>query len=447
MNAINNQAAATNSFEGKVDNNPAVLAGTTTMHAVITIKSNAQGNGAAVGAAAMANGQRVLGFVVDCSGSMSGDKMRNARQATIRAVESLPEDGSTYFFVVRGGDTGQAIVSLQEATAANKARAVEVLKSRLTDEGGTYFARWLSAARGEFDRMPGAIKVLIFLTDGKNEGESGTNALDKELAKCSGLFEVESRGVGDSYVPEELRKIQKALGGSVDGFQRADQLAADFDQIVDRTKGLARSNVKLRIWAMMGARIAKLEQMTPQIVDLTSKLVASNKPLTMEVDTGAWGEEARTYMVKIEIDPANVGAADAGARRMANVTLAYVEGGVEHEVKLAAGGQVMIEWTADEKRSAVINPVVAHHSGQGEIARNIQEGVAAMNSGDNEKATRALGKALEQAHAAGNEEATRAIKKIITVDEKGTVRINKSASKGDVVSLDTASTRTRRVGK
>jgi len=70
-----------------------------------------------------------------------------------------------------------------------------------------------------------------------------------------------------------------------------------------------------------------------------------------------------------------------------------------------------------------------------------------MNSGDNEKATRALGKALEQAQAAGNEEATRAIKKIITVDEKGTVRINKSASKGDVVSLDTASTRTRRVGK
>ncbi len=72
--------------------------------------------------------------------------------------------------------------------------------------------------------------------------------------------------------------------------------------------------------------------------------------------------------------------------------------------------------------------------------------MAALQAGDEDKATKALGKARELAVSTGNEEATRRIDKIVKVDpDKGTVKIIKGADKGDVVNLDTASTRTRRI--
>ena len=73
--------------------------------------------------------------------------------------------------------------------------------------------------------------------------------------------------------------------------------------------------------------------------------------------------------------------------------------------------------------------------------------MAALTAGNEAEATRKLGKAMELAVATGNEEATKKLQKIITTDDKGTVKLNKGANKGDVVSLDTASTRTRRVAK
>jgi len=432
---------ANTSFEGRIDHNKDLADGANSVVAVVSIKSNSPG------AATGSNGakKRVLGFVVDGSGSMGGDKWRAAKQATIKAVEILPEDGNTYFFIINGGDEGKPEVKIQLVTAASKRQALADLAS-MKNIGGTYFARWLAAAREQFAKITGAINVLYFLTDGKNEGEPDPKILANELARCAGLFEVECRGVGDSYKPEELRIVQQALGGSVDGFQRPEELIADFKAVVERTQSLARSNVSLQIWTPVGVRIATIKQMTPQLLDLTGKLTAGANARLSRVDTGAWGEESRDYMVVAELAAEAVGKVGGPAKLVARVSLVEVVNGAEVETKLNEGGQITAEWTDDDKKSTVINPKVANYTGQAELARNIQEGVAALNAGDEDKATKALGKARELAVATGNDEATKRIDKIVKVDpDKGTVKIIKGADKGDVVNLDTASTRTKRV--
>lgn len=429
---------SSSSFEGKVHQNKYLAAGVNAIHAIVSIKSNSPA------ASSSSSSGQVLGFAIDGSGSMAGDKWRSAKAALISAINLLPENAE--FFVVRGGDSGDLVVPLQQATAANKQRAIEIVRN-MNDGGGTYFSRWLRTARGEFAKRPAAIKVLTFLTDGKNEGELDPKILGDELRACQGLFETESRGVGDSYVPDELRRIQSVLGGSVNGFQRADELNADFAAIVERTRGLSRSSVQVQLWTPVGVKITSFKQMNPQIVDLTNKVQATANPRLSRVETGAWGEENRDYMVVAELEPSAVGQAGGPAKLLARVSLIYSENGVETEVKLNEGGQVLAEWTDDEKRSAVINPTVANYTGQGELAKNIQEGVAALTAGNEAEATRKLGKAMELAVATGNEEATKKLQKIITTDDKGTVKLNKGANKGDVVSLDTASTRTRRVAK
>ncbi len=427
------------SFEGRIDHNPDLADGANSVVAIVSLKSNSPG------ATSVVAKKRVLGFVVDGSGSMDGAKWKGAKQAAIKGVEAMPTDGNTYFFVIMGGDEAHIIVAVMLSTDENKRKALAALAA-MNNMGGTYFARWLAGARAQFAKVPGGINILYFLTDGKNEGEKDPSILASELTRCAGQFEVECRGVGSDYKAEELRTVQKALGGSVDGFQQPEELIADFKAVVERTQGLSRSNVMLQIWTPVGVKIATIKQMTPQLLDLSGKVVAGPNPRLSRIDTGAWGEESRDYMLVAELAPEAVGKVDGPAKLVARISLVENVNGAEVETKLNEGGQVTAQWTNDDKKSTVINPKVANYTGQAELARNIQEGVAALNAGDEDKATKALGKARELAVATGNDEATKRIDKIVKVDpDKGTVKIIKGASAGDVVNLDTASTRTKRV--
>ena len=119
--------------------------------------------------------------------------------------------------------------------------------------------------------------MLVFLTDGEND-EGGDARLEAELKNCAGLFEVESRGVGDAYKPDQLRLIQQALGGSVDIIRQPEDLSDDFAAILDRAKSLAMSDVSLQIWTPVGATIEMVKQFGAEILDLTAKVQDGPNP-------------------------------------------------------------------------------------------------------------------------------------------------------------------------
>jgi hypothetical protein len=287
--------------------------------------------------------------------------------------------------------------------------------------------------------------VLVFLTDGEND-EDGDAKLEAELARCAGIFEVESRGVGDAYRPDQLRLIQQGLGGSIDIIKQPEDLSADFAEILDRATQLAMSDVALQIWTPVGTRLGMVKQFGTEILDLSGKLQPGPNARTQRVPTGNWGEETRDFHLVLQLDPSAVGKV-GDTKLCARVSLVYKQSGVENEIKLDAGGQVLAVWTDDEKQSAVINPQVASYTGQAELAQKIQEGIKALEGGDEVKATAALQRANQLAEQTGHEGTQKLIRKLADVDDRGTLKIKKNVDKMDIVELDTRSTRTARTKK
>jgi len=423
-----------NSFTGVVHQNKFVSAGTTSVNAIVSLKSHVT--------AQPRTGKLVVGFVGDASGSMSGEKWRNAKQALIDSVGKLPEDSE--FFVILGRTTPEILTPAQRATNVNKGNALRALQMA-SDQGGTRFAEWLAAARNEFVKCKGDMRILVFLTDGEND-EDGDDKLAAELGRCAGLFEVESRGVGDAYRPDQLRLIQNVLGGGIDIIRRPEDLSEDFAEILSKATSLAMSDVFLQIWTPVGATLGMVKQFGNEILDLSTKTQPGPNARTVRIPTGHWGEETRDYHLVLKLADAAIGKV-GDTKLCARVSLVYREGGNETEIKLNEGGQVLAVWTDDEKQSAVINPKVANYTGQAELAERGQEGIRALEAGNEADATRALARASQLAEQTGHEGTQKLIRKLTEVDERGTMRIKKNVDKMDVKELDTRSTRTARTKK
>jgi hypothetical protein len=180
----------------------------------------------------------------------------------------------------------------------------------------------------------------------------------------------------------------------------------------------------------------------PQKVDLTAR--ARFDPMQLQVrdfPTGSWGEEKRDYHLCIRVKPGQVGQKMCAGR----VSLVVVANGQESKVSET---MVLAVWTDDEARSAVINPEVAHYTGQAELADAIQQGLKAREAGDEVRATALLGRAVQIA-AQSNPETMKLLCKVVKVVDaaQGTVRLIKGVKKEDEFALDARSTRTARVAK
>jgi thioredoxin-like negative regulator of GroEL len=112
-----------------------------------------------------------------------------------------------------------------------------------------------------------------------------------------------------------------------------------------------------------------------------------------------------------------------------------------------AEARILAVWTDDEAKTAKIDRVVAHYTGQAELAQSIQEGLDARNRGDAEQATALLGRAVKIAHESGNEATAKLLRNVVEVEdaEKGTVRLKGGVTKEAEMMLETRSTKTARL--
>ncbi|QIS13021.1 hypothetical protein [Nocardia arthritidis] len=111
-------------------------------------------------------------------------------------------------------------------------------------------------------------------------------------------------------------------------------------------------------------------------------------------------------------------------------------------------GLVKAVWTDDAELSARISRRVAHYTGQAELARAVQEGLAARKSGDVQTATAKLRRAVALAAESGNEGTAKLLRGVVEVDERsGTVRLRSQVQAADEMALDARSTKTARVRK
>jgi hypothetical protein len=425
----------TSQFTAEVFQNKYLSEGAKLVNAIMTV--TVSGEEETINDSA-SNNQRVFGIICDRSGSMGGDKIRAAKEAMTKIVNLLPEDA--YFFIITGASTANLILPLSQATRDNKIKAFYAIKSVVAG-GGTVISEWLSTALPEFLKQPNSIRQALLLTDGQNY-EGDERDLYNILDRSEGVFQCECRGVGTDWEPKQLKIISDKLLGTTDIIPDANQIEADFQAILGQAMGKVQQDVSLRLWSPVGAKILFCKQVSPDIVDLTTRAKAI-KPQILDYPTGAWGKnESRDYHFCIEIKPGNVGDEMLAGR----ASLVYTLNGVE---TIVAKSQILAIWTDDDGKSTKINKQVAHYTGQADLAQSIQEGLEARNQGNLEIATAKLGKAVKLAHESGNESTAKLLRNVVDILDAptGTVRLKRTVEKADEMMLETRSTKTTRIQK
>lgn len=420
-------------FSAEVFQNQYLPQGTGEVHAIMTVTA-AGGEDAS----ALAVTGKMFGVICDTSGSMGGQKIQAAKSAIAKIVSLLPED--TSFFIITGSSSARLIFPPSKATALNKEKAIAAIKP-IEASGGTLISSWLTLALEQFNKMPDVVRQALLLTDGQND-DSDEDKIKVVLQKCEGVFQCDCRGVGTDWRVKQLQQIANKLLGTTDIIPNAAAIEADFRAILEKAMTKSVSDVSLRLWTPQGAKVLFCKQVSPEIVDLTSRAKAV-KPQVVDYPTGAWGkDETRDYHFCIQVNPGNVGDEMLAGR----ASLIYTVNGVENKV---AEARILAIWTDDEAKTAKIHNRVAHYTGQAELARSIQEGLEAREKGDIEVATVKLGKAVKLAYQSGNEATAKLLRKVVDIEDAatGTVRIKREVAKEDAMALETRSTKTTRIPK
>jgi hypothetical protein len=421
-------------FTAEVFQNAFLPDGGTDVHAIVRISSS----GASPAVAGSSDGPGAEVILIDTSGSMGRRGVAAAGYAAKAALNEIVD--GTLFAVVSGNGTAQiiypyihqgALVPVSPQTRAEASRAIDGLRA----QGGTAMGTWLTLARQIFETVPHVTKRhAILLTDGVNEGETA-QSLQAAVNACVGMFQCDCRGVGDQWRVDEVRSIASALLGTVDLIPAPEEMAAEFEAMMRASMARGVASAELRVWVPQGAELLFVKQVSPTLEDLSSRGTPINA-LTRAYPTGAWADESRDYHVGVRLPARMVGQEQLAAR---------VQIAVGPDA--AAQGLVKAQWSSDESLTTRIDPAVAAYTGQEELARAIQDGLAAKSLGQDDVATAKLGRAVQLAAQTGNEEMTRRLRKVVEIDDAdtGTIRLKKSASRLDEMSLDTASTKTSRV--
>ncbi|MFG1696284.1 VWA domain-containing protein [Nonomuraea sp. NPDC049309] len=402
------------------------------VHAILTVSAT----GAATVQAASTEAAEVI--IVDTSGSMSGSKIREARMAATTAVQTL-RDG-VHFAVISGTNRARVVYpanrdGLAVANPATRAEAERAI-SKLTAHGGTAIGAWITMAGHLLTAHPSAIRHALLMTDGQNN--EGEDTFAKVLAAWSGQFVVDSLGVGDDWVPAELRKVAEAMLGTFDFVRNQGDLPEYFRRLTQASMSKTVAELSLRVWTPQAARLKFVKQVSPTLLDLTGKRTDVN-PLTGDYPTGSWGQEEREYHICVEVPQGRIGQ---------EIRAGWVKLVRPDTQEVLASGNVLAQWTDDLAASTRINRKVAHYTGQAELHDLIQEGLTARAMGDADTATARLAKAHRLAEESGREDTARLLEKVVEVDPAtGTARLRRHVDKADEIELDTGSVRTSRLRK
>lgn len=422
-------------FSATVYQNEFLPDGATDVQAIVSVQC------AGAGIAGSSGRQAGEIIIIDTSGSMSADnRIEAAKQGAIAALKEI-RDG-THVAVVSGNGaaflaypnvrSGPGMVVMTPDTRAQAIRAVQALGAA----GGTVISTWLDLAGTLFASVPQVTqRHALLLTDGENNEPA--KVLDEAIARATGYYQCDCRGVGTDWKVGEIRRIAQALLGTVDIIPGPAQMQEQFRQIMATSMARGVADAQLRVWTPQGAQVVFVRQVLPTVEELSARRVLVND-LTGEYPTGAWSDESRDYHVSVRLAAKALGQEQLAAR-----VQIVVEG------QTMAQGLVKAKWSDDTSLTARIDQQVAHYTGQTELAAVIQEGLAAKAAGNEELATTKLGRAVQLAEQTGNDEATSKLRKVVDVQdaEAGTVKLKKAVEKADEMALDTASTKTTRVRK
>jgi Ca-activated chloride channel homolog len=395
--------------------NPYLLVGQNRLQAVLNV-SIAQGQ-------KLAPAPLALAIALDRSSSMDGAKMRAARDGAIKIVQALDEQIT--FMIVAFNERAKIIVPPCTGTNKNKQQAVYAIQHNVSASGGTCMSYALDTIVQHFGHDASRALKILFLTDGKNEGERRPD-LDRAIDHCRQVqASINAWGIGTDWDEAELRHMAEATHGSADIIPTPQQVEAAFSSSFMAMRNTSVSSARLRLWSPNGVKISRFEQVYPNIVTLGLESDAGNPRLhTVSLGSFAAGDQ-RDYLLDLEVPTYPPGQQFL----MARPSIAFFAGSSsEQEEKSTQEGWVYVQWTEDANQAAQMEEHIAHYTNQEDLLRALKDGQAFLAAGQYDKATRLLGEALTISESTGNDRITHLLGQIVQRDAKGTIQLNRQAS-------------------
>lgn len=244
-------------------------------------------------------------FVLDCSGSMSGQPIAKAKTAVERALRRLEPD-DTFQIIRFSNDASQLGPAPIPATSANVRRGLAYVRS-LHGSGGTMMIEGIKAAL-DFAHHPRRLRFVAFLTDGYIGNE---RQILGEVHKRLGESRIFSFGVGSSpnrYLLDRMAKLGK---GAVAYVGLDDSAGQVMDMFFERVSHPAMTDIAvdwggMQVSDVYPTRIRDLFVGRP--VTLTGKFSGAGSA-TVRV-RGKVGDETRE--IALAVNPDDTSASHKG---------------------------------------------------------------------------------------------------------------------------------------
>ncbi len=269
---------------------------------------------------------RELIFVIDNSGSMSGDSMEQAKTSLIHALMTLtPTDR---FNVIRFDDTMTQLFEAPVAATREQVALAERFTHNLEANGGTEMLPALRAALVDPTPGDGRIRQLIFMTDGaiSNEAE-----MLEALGRSRGRSRVFMIGIGSAPNSHLMSRMAEVGRGSYIHIGEGGEVNARMAELLDRLTRPAVTDLAVRIngsnATIAPSELPDLYAGEPLVVLARGAALAGTLEVSGRIGSAEW---RRSVPLSEAVEGPGV-AKSWARRRIAEIEVADMLGTIEDE--------------------------------------------------------------------------------------------------------------------
>jgi Ca-activated chloride channel family protein len=299
---------------------------------------------------AVANVQMPLNFslVLDHSGSMSGAKLSNLKEAAQLAIDQMgPQDLAS---IVIFDDKVKVIAPNQPVTdTADLKHQIESIR----DGGGTEMSRGMRKGLEELQKGlgPSQVSRMLLLTDGETFGDEDVcRRLAAEAGEQS--IAITALGLGEEWNEQLLDDIAQASGGTSDFIPEGQPgvILSAFERHVRAAQATVVQNAEMILRLVTGVMPRAVWRVTPMIAKLGHRVLSDRD---VQVTLGDMDrEQGQSVLIEMLIPPRQ-----PGTYRIAQAEVSY-DVAATGLVGEKAKSDAILEFTADPAQAMQTNPRV-----------------------------------------------------------------------------------------
>lgn len=273
-----------------------------------------------------------LSFVIDRSGSMSGDRIEAARVAAARAIERMHPDDVVS--VVAFDDAIETVAGPERR--ARHHNLVHTLLQLDTRGSTNLSGGWLRGrehmqhAQGLIGSLPGSSRRILLLTDGHaNVGITEPSTL-VELARTARSMGITTTtvGIGDGYDDALLRAMSDAGGGNAWYIERPDQSDDVLAEELGNLLSVCAQGLSVKLVLDEAVTLVVMHSSWPTTAPATG---------TIQFDLGdLYAAEPKPLLLELFVPLARLESLKSDATPIATLSVSAdvitASGGVEHRV-------------------------------------------------------------------------------------------------------------------